>query len=126
MKFKEESIESISMNMHTALRKLCDSKATSALWNAINIVSDETTTYFFTKMQKELTGKEFEDKESAYKFIARLWMHMLDASHDDFEYNYEWKEQDFNMSEFHLLSCIGGCMSKDDWLGMCAYMEFDE
>jgi hypothetical protein len=95
-------IEDLGVNLHTGLRKACDSPATSIAWNIINLMDADWMTYL------EFVHEGIDVCENVCK-------HIKDKSLSFREY----------MGNPHLsiLHCSFKLFDDDDWLGYCVYVD---
>lgn len=64
-----DSRADISNNLHTALRKYCDSSPTSIAWNLFHIVSDNTLNWFYEMVEQAVKGKVFDSPAALNRAI---------------------------------------------------------
>jgi hypothetical protein len=100
--------ENISELLHTALRKLCDSKITSAAWNMMYLLSPATTQEFYGTIWKRL---EKVEREAEYEEIVKQ---VRLAITKDFDY--------IGSNEKALVYCVFCCFDKKDWDSYCSYV----
>jgi hypothetical protein len=110
--------------MHTALRKACDSKITSAASNLIHIIHITPEKWNPWRMLGALVAKELNaGKKPAAALehaIAKLddtYMDQVVADRD------KEKIPDGACSTMYALKCTLECFSKDDVKGMASYLE---
>ena len=130
MKIKEDiTRDDLGPLLHTALRKLCDSKATSAMYNAIQIVDGRVWGLYldviWTALEK---NPEFNDRNALSLIIHEAWKSVFDAcDHDDHVAQIKkWLRtecRDMNTDcQINLLYCIGEMMDDDDWNAFAGYL----
>lgn len=64
--------EDIGSALHTALRKLCDSKPTSIVWNAIHLLDDELWESYVSCIEETIRGKD-STTETIKSQTLRFW-----------------------------------------------------
>ncbi len=88
--------------LHTALRKLCDSPATSAAWNLIYL-ADDAWKHYLDLAAKNLKGMTADD----------AW-HGLRKAAEEMEYH--------GKHGYAALYCIFKCFDENDWEGFSGYL----
>jgi hypothetical protein len=119
--------------MHTALRKACDSKITSAVYNLVHLVDVEPAKYDPWRFLGQLVADRLNEGEKPVealknahaeledKFLALVLPESWNKSHAR-----ERSRNDEPPAEartwMYALSCAMHCFSKNDWNGMAAYL----
>lgn len=98
--------ESIYEAVHVALRKLCDSPATSAAWNALHLMEKERG-WLVDFLYGVATRERYETVEALIDAAKR-------AVSNDMEY--------MGNAERALMHCLFRLFSDDDWAGMFGYI----
>lgn len=138
-KVKPYMLENVGELTHTALRKLCDSPATTLVYNAIHSLPTPVWNFILDETKKVLKDamKPIGQPYSRFqlgRFVKSVWQLAIDRF-ERIEFEKTGKryafldlgkeaEQKLAMSMFDL-----GCklMSDEDWIfGVCAYLHEDE
>lgn len=98
--------ENVGESFHTALRKACDSKPTSAMWNAIHVVKPETYGVYCDAIMVAVHGKQFWTLGEFAHAVKTAWLAV----------------PYFGKVELALLHCIGEMMDVIDWQGASDFM----
>lgn len=99
-----------STAFHTALRKCCDSSATSAAWNFMRGFTDKEWTLFTPKLHAAIRMAAGETSGEAFSDSLSLCMNDMD--HMQFhDHGYLWKA----------FCGVLSSMSADDWQSACSY-----
>ena len=98
--------DTIYENVHTALRKVCDSKVSSATWNAMQIITRPTRLWLIDAIEKPLVESTHETVES---FVEAIKGAILDAP---FAQNYEKAMMHSLFEQF----------DTRDWEGFCGFL----
>jgi len=98
--------ENVYEAVHVALRKLCDSPATSAAWNALHLLKKERR-WLVDFLYGVATRERYETVEALVEAAKR-------AVTDDMEY--------MGNAERALMHCLFRLFSDDDWTGMFGYI----
>ncbi len=115
MKKNKKIRENISTNLHVALRKVCDSKPTSIIWNVFSIALDYNgQNPNFIKYFDDLPIFLIENYENinGLKTLA------------DYVKKFTLKF-DFDGYLGNIASCAFELFEEDDWLGYCIYLADD-
>jgi hypothetical protein len=104
-KFKLYDGEEVYACLHTALRKLCDSKITSAAWNAFQNLSGDARRWVCEPVEQALKGS-YETIEAFEQACKTACM--------DAEY--------MGVSEKAMVHCMYELFSADDWSGYLGYL----
>ncbi len=116
------------MLMHTALRKVCDSKITSSVYNMVHLVEVKPEKYDpwrylgqlvadrLNKGEKPVSALKAAHAELEDKFLD-LW---LEGRRKD--YDQPCEPPDDARLWMHALSCAMHCFSPEDWEGMASYL----
>jgi len=97
--------------LHVALRKSCDSKATSIAWNAINLMENEHKESYINYIYDDL---EKDIKERTYYSFSDL-IHLIRKS------SLSWRDY-FGNHAASILACSFDLFSIDDWEGYSNYL----
>ena|SRR5271170_3745045 len=127
-KKKKEAKEAIEGNdacmlMHTALRKCCDSKITSSVYNMVHLVDVKPDKFnpwgFYGRLVADRLNKG-EEPEGALKAAHTE----LEDKFLDFwcEPSKEGDKPAHARTWLYALSCAMHCFSKRDWEGMAAFL----
>jgi len=116
------------MLMHTALRKCCDSKITSSVYNLIHLIDLKPEKYDPWRMLGQLVADRLskgEDPTLALKAAhAELEDKFLDLWCDD-------KQKGANLPDdartwLYALSCAMHCFGARDWEGMASFLSEED
>lgn len=112
------------MLMHTALRKSCDTKITSCLYNLIHLVDIKPHKFDPWRFLGQLVADKVNSGE---KPVAAL-----KSSHQEFQVKFldlvqDAREKSEAVPEdvrmwLYAISCVMHCFSKQDWEGMASYL----
>jgi hypothetical protein len=103
--------EDISVLLHTALRKTCDSTVTSAAWNLMFLLDQETTEAFYDAIWKRLATIRPEAKILEVRRCVRLGITK------DLEYAGNHQRS--------LAWCVFKMFDEADWAGYCTYLVYE-
>jgi hypothetical protein len=112
------------MAMHTALRKRCDSKITSAAYNIIHLIDVKPVRFNAWKILGNLVAKRLNqgDKplvalKSSHAELEAAFFTVIRQATDKTE-----RIPAEARSSMYALSCTMACFEKKDWEGMSAYL----
>jgi excinuclease UvrABC ATPase subunit len=112
--------------LHAALRKVCDSKATSAMYNAVEIVDERVWSLYLDAVWNALEKTEFDNQEMLGRLVHEAWKSVFDAcDHDDPIAQEKKRLRNYQFAaeaQINLLYCIGEMMSDEDWIGFVGYL----
>lgn len=111
--------EIFSEAFHTALRKCCDSKPTSLMWNVIHADGTEAWTAWCDHMKKGLAGKEFSGLAMIASTARQLNEDMdpwILARKKDSRERHDWA------GGVWVLKLAGEIMDEEDWKGACSFL----
>ena len=103
----EPDLEYLYSAVHTALRKLCDSKITSAMWNAFHVIDADTRVWFVDIMTAAITSQEFKTDVELIKAI---------------QHGFRADETGFGKPQRMMICCMLELFTHNDWLGMLGYV----
>ena len=109
--------EELGQATHTALRKLCDSKATSALWNYIRVISPEEWTKILIELHghlKQVQQKTLESKAFSI-FPNKKPAEALKEAVMKLDY--------MGVPHVACFYCICCLFNASDWEGFAGYLE---
>jgi hypothetical protein len=99
-------LDDLGSNLHTALRKLCDSAPTSAAWNLINLLPGTIWGAYLGALKKQLP--ESENITDTVKEVSCELKYQVDYR--------SLKEQEPEAGSWiNLFSCVFRTFSVDDW-----------
>lgn len=101
----EPDLEYVFSAMHTALRKLCDSKLTSAAWNAFHVIGDDTRAWLVKAVTDAIKAKPLTTDVALISAIKT-------------ELN---GEDAFGKHERMMIACMLEAFTHNDWLGMLGF-----
>lgn len=104
--------------LHTALRKACDSKPTSAMWNLIYVCDNGWLWYleqFFKRLQKAKTHDGVID-------AAKRAASCTSMTASEAEYTKIPSEPEGIRHEVYSLICVLDLFDERDWEGFVAYL----
>lgn len=117
--------------IHTALRKCCDSKITSAAYNVIRMI--ETPRHLDRVNPWRLLGKAVAKRldEDAKPVVALRAAvdHLLDDYYDELDkmpYSEREGARNKTIDQLHALQCTFQCFSKDDLVGASWFLKEHE
>lgn len=114
--------EIFSEGFHTALRKACDSKPTSAMWNACHAVHHDAWGLWASAMVASLKGVEFVDLDELAELANRANEDMdVHSVMDGFVVPDPMDEHQIRTGIFTIKN-IGELMEPGDWRGAVAYL----
>ena len=93
--------------LHVSLRKLADSKITSAMWNALHVVDNDTRRWFCGVVSKALESKTFATD-------VELVRTLKEEFRDD--------EDAFGKYQRMMITCMLATFEHNDWLGLLGYI----
>jgi hypothetical protein len=106
VKIHSEYADQFGECFHTALRKGCDSDATSAMWNAIHVVPNGTMTPYYDAMKAVLTnGKKYQTVDEFVSDMRDAWQ----------------SAEKWGDSSRALIQCLAKMFSDRDWRGALGY-----
>ena len=108
-----EQIEEMGGNLHTALRKCCESSPTSAAWNIIHVLDQKTWRSFLAAMVGSKTGADLKDR---FETWADKTAWTIEAA-----LSKEEKHEARSISV--TFRCILHCFTDDDWNGFAGFLE---
>ena len=98
--------EDLSFDLHTALRKCCDSDVTSLAWNLFHIISKKATKVFYDAVWSAIQTKEPTNQAQVISAVRDAIMSIRYAG-------------DCHLSALH---CCFRMFSTDDWANYCQYL----
>ncbi len=111
-----EQIEDMGCNLHTALRKCCDSPITSAAWNIVHVMPQEAWRSFLAAMVGSKTGADL-------KIRFHAW---YEGTAQDVESSLSKADRHNDRSIAVTFRCILRVFDDDDWDGMAGFLEMDQ
>jgi hypothetical protein len=110
--------------MHTALRKCCDSKITSAVYNIIRLIDVAPVRFDAWRMLGALVAKKvnqghtpLDALRTSHAELEASFYAVVRQAHDKAE-----RVPTEAHSSLYALSCAMACFKKEDWQGMAAYL----
>jgi hypothetical protein len=98
--------EDVYANLHTALRKVADSKITSAAWNAMHVIDDDARNWMSNIVVSALTMQEFATAEE-----------VVAAVKEAFAKDNEWR----GIPDRALIHCLLELFTDSDWYGFLSF-----
>jgi hypothetical protein len=115
--------------MHTALRKACDSKITSSVYNMVHLVKVEPHKYDPWRFFGQLVADRLNNGEKPWSAVvgahAELENKFLDLLYPDVGRKPDDVPREAT-TWLYAFSCAMCCFSKRDWEGMAAYLKEEE
>lgn len=111
--------EIFSEAFHTALRKCCDSKPTSLMWQIIHTGDNEAWAAWCDHMKKVLVGKEFSDLAMVAATARKINADMNPwsvARKEDRHDTHDW------IGALWVIKLAGEIMDEEDWKGACSLL----
>lgn len=105
---------------HTALRKLCDSKVTSLMYNIVWLCKSPVWASMCEMMEEEFQGKKFREREDFAKAAKHFWTH--DDLYSKLQTKLDKEYKKMEASEFYSLQIAGELMELEDWVMALDYM----
>lgn len=106
--------------IHTALRKACDSPATSFMYNLIRALPDEAWADFARTIRDGVLARNPQDMVQLAVVMKEVWANMpTDAMHDADRTHEE------RFAPFYVLSRAAQHFDDNDWHGVCAFLDAD-
>lgn len=92
--------------MHVALRKCADSKITSAAWNALHLIDEDTRQWLVDIVSKALTATEYTNSDEVIGAVKKALL---------------GNEEYYGKPARALMHCLFEVFDDDDWAGLLSY-----
>jgi hypothetical protein len=92
--------------LHTALRKIADSKITSAAWNAMHVIDSDTRAWLTGIVSGALNGKTYDTSEDVVKAVKVAFVA---------------DETSMRNPARQMMACIFSVFDDNDWAGMLSF-----
>ena len=114
--------------MHTALRKVCDSKITSSVYNMIHLIDVKPERFDTWRLLGQLVADRLAKGEKPVEALRRAHRELENALHERVVAARRGTEEAPSNATtwLYALSCAMHCFSKEDWEGMASYLGDDE
>lgn len=110
--------------MHTALRKACDSKITSCVYNLVHLIDIKPKKFDPWCFLGKLVADRLNGGEKSVQALKAAHHELEDKFLDMIHVDQKMRDQvpENTIATMYALSCAMACFDKADWEGMAAYL----
>ncbi len=132
---RKKHVEWIGVSFHTALRKCCDSPATTIAWNLINLLTPDDMnaetnncwTRWLEHLRNRLIGFKTDNHLTLARYVRRISLNdsvQTETGRDNLSDNIWWHKNDSPHDVYvnNSLHTVLRTFKDDEWLGLTSFL----